>query len=300
MKSSALKEISEEKDTALKKVKIKKTKKRRKRTKRANKKFLRDENVIDLFSSSAAAGKLKLNAKLKEKIIIEYRVKARKIARAILKSWNAKLDREEIDSLVDLSLCEAIKRYDPQKGASFLTFVYYDIKGHLIKAIQEATEVVAALGNEEFLENMHHQGTITTEDIVESLTGKTSLSPEEALYQKELMEIIIKASEKLSLVEKEVLNKVYAQGRHTTEAAKELGYSRSHLSRIKTIALKTLKGELEAFFGIDKESFPFQEKKTTSKNSKEKESKRQNTKTLKTKRKKRGKKASENSLQEAA
>ena len=71
----------------------------------------------------------------KEDLITQSRLKARKLARSILRKWNARLDLQEVDSIVDLSLCEAAHRFDPSVGASFMTFLFYHLRGNLIRTI---------------------------------------------------------------------------------------------------------------------------------------------------------------------
>jgi len=48
-----------------------------------------------------------------------------------------------VDSIVDLSLCEAVKRFDPLKGASFMTFLFYHLKGNLVRAVAAAATSTA-------------------------------------------------------------------------------------------------------------------------------------------------------------
>src|SRR5690348_15064745 len=71
----------------------------------------------------------------KEELVLRYRMKARKLARSILRKWHSRLDLQEVDSIVDLSLCEAVARYNPAKGASFMTFLFYHLRGNLIRAV---------------------------------------------------------------------------------------------------------------------------------------------------------------------
>ena len=74
----------------------------------------------------------------REELVVTHRIKARKLARSILRKWHARLDIQEVDSIVDLSLCEAVRRYNPAFGASFITFLYYHMRGNLIRAVTDA------------------------------------------------------------------------------------------------------------------------------------------------------------------
>ena len=48
-----------------------------------------------------------------EALVMKYRAKARKLGRSMLRRWHSRMELDEIDSIVDLSLCEAVKRFDP-------------------------------------------------------------------------------------------------------------------------------------------------------------------------------------------
>ncbi|OVE79762.1 hypothetical protein BVY02_02340, partial [bacterium J17] len=75
-----------------------------------------------------------------DELILEHRENGRKLARSMLRKWRVRMPAEEIDSIVDLTLCEAAKRFDPDKGASFMTFFFYHLRGHLVRAVAEATQ----------------------------------------------------------------------------------------------------------------------------------------------------------------
>ena len=47
---------------------------------------------------------------------------------------------DEVDSIVDLALCEAARRYSPDKGAAFMTFFFYHLRGHLVRAVAKAAQ----------------------------------------------------------------------------------------------------------------------------------------------------------------
>lgn len=71
-----------------------------------------------------AAGAKGTSRRERTELVVGYRLKARKLARSILRRWHARLDVGEVDSIVDLSLCEAVQRFSPEKGASFMTFMF--------------------------------------------------------------------------------------------------------------------------------------------------------------------------------
>ena len=68
-------------------------------------------------------------------LILEHRESARKVARTILRKWNVVMGADEIDSAADLALCEAAHGYRPKASATFMTYLFYFIKGCLSRAI---------------------------------------------------------------------------------------------------------------------------------------------------------------------
>lgn len=196
----------------------------------------------------------------KEQLVVEYRAKARKLGRSILRKWRARLDLEEVDSIVDLSLCEAVRRYNPRKGASFMTFLYYHLRGNLIRAVATAASanaipfsdcgsaVYQRPASERHNANEHIPNAI---EIAEALCSHETLLPDEMLLRKELADLSYKACEKLDALEREVIFRVYLEEQQLMDIARLLGYSRCHISRVKKKALETLHHELKSIRPAD-------------------------------------------------
>lgn len=180
-----------------------------------------------------------------EELILEYRTKARKLGRSILRRWQARLDLEEVDSVVDLSLCEAVQRFDPSKGASFMTFLYYHLKGNLIRTVTAAAQANFVPGQEIETRKGEEPKTITALDIVEAISGTDQRSPDDLLLQKELIHLSKDACARLDPLEREVIERLYLQGEQLMKIASSLGYSRCHISRVKKKALENLQDEME-------------------------------------------------------
>lgn len=195
--------------------------------------------------------KSKLSATEQNELVLEFRVKARKLARSILRRWNSRLEVFEIDSLVDLSLCEASKRFDPDKGASFMTFLYYHLKGNLIKIVtKKATansvpvDFVEAEDCDLYGHNYAYRSANSIE-VTEALSLFEVERPDETLEKKELLGIAKKACSNLDELEREVIQRVILKGQQIVDVAKLLGYSRCHVSRIKTKAISQLRNDME-------------------------------------------------------
>lgn len=191
-----------------------------------------------------------------EALVIKYRLKARKLGRSILRGWHARLDIEEVDSLVDLSLCEAVRRFNPTKGASFMTFLYYHLKGNLVRAIAYSASAHSipiyrpqegedAQQEPENLNSYQFRG-LNSAEVADALYGSDVILPDEALWKKELHCKSTEACEKLDTLERDIIRRIFVEEEQIMEIASLLGYSRCHISRVKKKALETLHDELKS------------------------------------------------------
>ncbi len=200
-------------------------------------------------------GKSELTKDDKDLVVVEYRNKARKLAKSILRKWHSRLDLEEINSVVDLSLCEAVKRYDPTRGASFITFLFYHLRGNLIRTISAAANR-NGVPKAEDAENS--KAGLSALDIAEALNSTEGVLPDEVLFQKELVRLTFEACDNLDSLEREVIQRIYLGEEQLNKVAASLGYSRCHISRVKKRALDVLNREMEHILrtslGISKDS----------------------------------------------
>jgi len=171
-----------------------------------------------------------------------------------LRKWHARLDLQEVDSVVDLSLCEAVRRFNPAKGASFMTFLFYHMRGNLIRAVTSAATANAvpvsdlggtsgestASGNAALSRGMNAM------EIAEALSSQEYTSPDESLLKKEVAELSGGACLKLDPLEREVIMRIYVHEQQLMDIAHSLGYSRCHISRVKKKALEALHRELSS------------------------------------------------------
>ncbi len=178
-------------------------------------------------------------------LILEYRDKSRRLATGILKKWGSHIDQEEVDSVSDLSLCEAAQKFDDKRGVSFITFLFYYLKGNLIKAVAASSmingsskqEFVAMSGEDKDINGYSNLKDALNDDVSDALIGSSSSTPIDILLRKELYKLGKEACLKLDDVEKDVIERIYLKGEQVLDVAKELGYSRCHISRIKKKAL---------------------------------------------------------------
>jgi RNA polymerase sigma factor (sigma-70 family) len=196
-----------------------------------------------------------------EALIMKYRVKGRKLGRSMLRRWHARMDLEEVDSIVDLSLCEAVKRFDPEKGASFMTFLFYHLKGNMVRAIISAAasnsiplaiaEMLEASGLDEDGVTSNRSVGINASELAEAVTSQEALQPDEALWRKEMSDMSALACSKLDDLEREIVKRIFIQEQQIIDIAAALGYSRCHISRVKKKALDTLHDELRVVINHD-------------------------------------------------
>jgi RNA polymerase sigma factor (sigma-70 family) len=186
----------------------------------------------------------------KDEVVLKYRLKARKLSRSILRRWHSRLDLQEVDSIVDLSLCEAIRRYDASKGASFMTFLYFHLRGNLIRAVVGAVqshgfatlEEEAVLGFDSTSERRERGPSVN--EVTEALYGNERIRPDDVILKQELSKLSIEAFDVLDPLEKEVIDRIYFKGQQLLDIAQTLGYSRCHISRVKKRALSLLRHTL--------------------------------------------------------
>lgn len=211
-----------------------------------------------MSSQTAAAGNDQEKGEIKaltdadrEALVLEFRIKARKLGRSILRKWNARLDLEEVDSVVDLSLCEAVRRYDPSKGASFMTFLFYHLRGNLIRAVSSAANanLIPAANADEDKDNKSENGKYSVQaanaiEIAEALCSHDSSTPDDVLFKKQLVNISADACSRLDALEQEVIYRIYMKEQQLMDIASSLGYSRCHISRVKKKALEILHDEM--------------------------------------------------------
>lgn len=209
---------------------------------RLAKKGSKKAKVID-FNSRKNKKKTALTAEEQQQTILEYRLKARTLAHSILRRWNSRLDAQEVESTVDLSLCEAVRRFNPSVGASFITFMFYHLRGNLIRAVTAAASLnylpLADLDGGDSSE-----GSANAIDVAQILSGVEAESPDSSLLKKEVASLSAKACQHLDPLEREVIYRIYVLEEQLMDIARSLGYSRCHISRVKKKALDTLQESL--------------------------------------------------------
>jgi RNA polymerase sigma factor (sigma-70 family) len=173
---------------------------------------------------------------------------AQRMSRAILRTFNARLDPEELISATDIALCEAASRYRPMKNATFSTYLYYFLKGALVRSIKQQTrEVIESCCTEEEL-CLHDE--TSTQQEQESISPRAQ-SPEAQTYKEELRLLCQRGLAELTQVERSVLLESHVMELGMQEVADNLGYSRGHLFSIR----KTAENKFRSYLLASEEDF---------------------------------------------
>jgi len=177
-----------------------------------------------------------------EKLVIDNRLSAQKLGYSILRRWGVRIEKEELHSVIDYALCDSAIRYVPNKGASFPTYFYYHLRGHLIRLVADlklASTTYAQLSSDS---SDSDQTTIMHSNFIPPVIAKSELtnSPECLVIKEEELNNCSSSVAKLDKLEQAVLTRIY-NNEPLTRVARSLGYSRCHVSRIKQQALNKLK-----------------------------------------------------------
>lgn len=207
---------------------------------------------ITLESQSESQAESLLPEDVVSKLILDHRENGRKLARSILRRWRVRMPPEEVDSIVDLSLCEAARRYSAEHGASFMTFFFYHLRGHLVRSVARAAQgsnVFLAFARSAGIENPEW-----SEDTVEAAwaympeyivhSQREHDTPEHAMIRQEKIAQCQTACAQLDTLEREIIDRSFSSEQPLVDIAKSLGYSRCHISRVKKSALDRLKNIL--------------------------------------------------------
>jgi len=193
-----------------------------------------------------------ISQKTPEELALHYRSGARKLALSMVAKWKCRLDADDLQSVIDLAVCEAAARYNSAHGAGFMTFLYYHLKGKLVKAIAKRANDRLLFIDDYEMSRMSVRGddetsTVRCKEWKHYASDESgSVSTEEALYQRELLDHCYKACQRLRGIEKEVITSLYFEDKELSQVTSEMGYSRGHIFRVRTRALEKLRKSLAA------------------------------------------------------
>jgi len=166
---------------------------------------------------------------------------ARKLSWKLLRSWQIHLPEDEVESIANLALCEAARNYDGRETTQFQTFLYYHVRGRLLREISSQVQhsKMTNYFDDDVTGEMNGQADFA--DITLSLMQDQARSPEQVLVEREQDELFEGAFSNLDWLEKEVIVGHYFDGKSLNDLANSLKYCRCHLSRVKGRAIAKLK-----------------------------------------------------------
>jgi len=174
-------------------------------------------------------------------LVLENREIGERLARTLLNRWHVRLDPEDITSIVGVALCEAAQRFDKNRGVAFRTFFFYHLRGALIK---EISEIVSEKNNIQLVPSADPTETVAIESVQLNHEWPFPLfdnqTPEKILQKREFSRFCWEACTHLDKLEQEIVIRYFIMDQQLTDIAEELGYCRSHVSRVKSKALKLL------------------------------------------------------------
>jgi len=179
----------------------------------------------------------------REKLIVENRDHGYRLAWKFLHHWRIRLQEDDVRSIVGIALCEAAHRFRTTFQTSFRTFLFYHLRGLLLREV----------GDQIKQRNLHRpMPTFLGDDDQEalslefqSLTFVEYRTPEKLIQRKQIIDLCRDACDKLDELERVVLTRHFIEEHSLNDIARDMGYCRCHISRVKNRALSKMNRILE-------------------------------------------------------
>lgn len=177
-------------------------------------------------------------------LVVDHCDLGRRLAWSMLASWRVRIGQEEVVSAVGLALCDAANRFDPDRGVSFKTFLFYHLRGILLK------EIARIIEDQKICQYFNHgggEGVAAPEEVPIQQWSAPLIEfndPERLIQRREIAARCWEACDKLDELEREVIIRSFIYDEPLIEIADSLGYCRCHISRVKSKALAVLNRQL--------------------------------------------------------
>ena len=186
----------------------------------------------------------KLSAERFEQIVLEHREHGRRLAWSFLSSWRVRLHHDDVTSIVGAALSEAAHRFDESRGVSFKTFLFYHLRGMLLKEIARAVSEQRVLQYVPGSTLSDGMGNTDSSQPFPELQPVEHDDPEKIAQRQELASICFEACKELDELERQIVIRHYVYDEPLIEIAEDLDYCRCHISRVKSRGLSKLEGYL--------------------------------------------------------
>ncbi len=181
--------------------------------------------------------------------IIEHREIGRKLACRLLREWRVQLNSDDLDSIVDLTICEAAGRFDEARGVRFTTFLYHYMRGNLLRTIEEIVEQKRAVQAAAYSASAGRNERFDLDDCPElsdsldpdAMKPQGFDSPEEFMLRRERIAMVGRLCAKLNHEEQFVIAKMFFEGSSHQQIAAELGLSRRDVLALQKRAYESLR-----------------------------------------------------------
>lgn len=197
------------------------------------------ENLVGFGPSLDEEGQPLMSKEEVNDLIVAHLSHGERLAKSFLRKWRMSMPGGYISSVVGLALTEAANRFDPNRGVNFKTFFFYHLKGTLVKEVRRMidSDKMVQYNNEDGAIPEYITNEVELEWPVESIDRHT---PEHLVQRRQLTRLCFRACSQLDELEQDILVRHFVLEQSMTDVAKELGYSRCHISRVKSFALTKL------------------------------------------------------------
>ncbi len=213
----------------------------------------------------------------REELVEKYRYYVYSIVKKVRATLPKYIDFEELVSYGMIGLMEAADRFDPVRGVSFTTFSYYRIRGAIFDGLRQMGVLMrspqgkwvqreanindltqTAMGDSDSKQSVDDEikevGRLVdklipayllslSDENAPEIADNTEL-PSELLELDDLVLLVRDEVNKLSDKEKKLIEKLYFKQITTTQLAKDMGISKSWVSRLHAKAVSNLRDRL--------------------------------------------------------
>ena len=178
-------------------------------------------------------------------LISKHQNDANNIANSILRRWKVRLDKSELTSAINLTLCQAAENFNPRFGTKFTTFLHYYIHGRLARTVKSEMEKDSP--NSELVASYHaNPSSVSNIRNYTPNNCETSAKSVDEIYEKKNSHLrMLNAMSRLDKLEREIIDGVFIQDLTVQEVAHRLELSRGYVSRLKASALRKMRGYIE-------------------------------------------------------
>lgn len=212
---------------------------------------LEEDTAPEECSVEEPSKKVLLSEAERSELIVSHREIGRKLASKLLRTWRIRLSPEDVESIVDVTLCEAAAKFDPNFGAQFSTFVFHYIRGNLLQTIERsvgAKRIMDAARRSAATVSPVVKAPPISEDekapihLEPELLGMRDIeTPEQTMLNKERKNFLHTAMAVLDERERYVIAGLYFKGLTIQSIAKDLGCSRKQVVIIRSHSLNKLR-----------------------------------------------------------